>query len=370
MIRVLYISNEDRELGGSSLSLLAMLEALKGQVLPLILFREEGPVAARFREAGYPVLILPFNRATFHAKGWERVLRFIPHALANAFVQRRCVHEAIRQCKGVSAVHGNSGTVDIGLKIARALDVPHIWHIREYLDLGLKTRPFPGWGRWYREIRESDAVIAITPGLFQHLHLEGHPNAFCIPDAVLPATDIALNPEKKPYVVFLAGKISPVKHPEEAIRVFSAANLDGFKLLLVGKIDNELEASLQAQADAAGTAVSFLPFTRDVKALLSDAAATLVCTDFEGMGRVAIEAMFYGCPVVAKASGGSADILENGKLGYLYTDETEAASQLRRAVGQPDISLLQAAQQAAISNYCLENYGQKILDVYQSVLKR
>ena len=98
MKRVLYINNEDRQIGGSSLSLLSLLQALEGEVTPVLLFREEGPVSAFFREKGYTCLVIPFYRASFSPTGWRRVLRFVPHALARCRVQARCVRRVIRLC--------------------------------------------------------------------------------------------------------------------------------------------------------------------------------------------------------------------------------------------------------------------------------
>lgn len=143
-LRILYVCNEDLAIGGASLSLMNMLRSLEGKVQPTLLFRQEGPAAELFRQAGYDCVVIPFRRATFHAKGLVRVLRFLPHAITTAIVQWRCVRRCRQRFAGIDAVHSNSGTVDIGLRIAATLKVPHIWHIREYIDLGLHTAPFPG----------------------------------------------------------------------------------------------------------------------------------------------------------------------------------------------------------------------------------
>ena len=366
MKKVLYISNEDRAVGGSSLSLLAMLQALKGEVQPVILFREDGIAAERFRSEGYECEVIPFNRATFHAKGLVRILRFLPHLIANAWIQARCVRKACKRFKGITAVHCNSGTVDIGLRIARAMGVPHIWHIREYLDLGLNSHPFPSWKHWFRELNESDCVIAISSGLFGHLGLKKHKFAVCLPDAVCSSADVNQNEEKEPYIAFVAGTISEIKRPDEAMRIFAASKADGYRLKYAGSMSSEMRSKLNSLANSLGikNLIDFLPFQQDVKPLLSKASATLVCTEYEGMGRVAIEAMFCGCPVIARNSGGSKDVLEDGRYGKLYNSEEEGAAQLAETLTVFPQATVKAAREYAVNNYSIEGYGKKMMKIY------
>ena len=369
MLKVLYISNEDRTVGGSSLSLKAMLESLKGQVEPVILFRKEGPACALFRSEGWQCEVIPFRRATFHSKGLMRLLRFIPHWITTSRIQCRCVREAEKRFADVQLVHDNSGAVDIGIRIAKALGVPHVWHIREYLDLGVHTTPFPSWKHWKMELFSSDAVITISPGLHSHLGLENHKNGICIPDAVCSSEDSVIVPEKGKYVAFVAGSVSRIKRPDEAIRIFAAAGAEGHVLKIVGSIEEDYKSELLKLAEGLGVAkqLEFHPFTIDIKGLLSKAAAVLICTDFEGMGRVGVEAMFFGCPVIARNSGGSADIFADGR-GYLYKDPGAGATALKTVLAAFPQETAENAQRYAIETFAIEYYGNKIIDVYNSVL--
>lgn len=353
MIRVLYICNEDRRLGGASLSLMDMLESLSGAVRPLILLREDGLVAEAFRARGYACMVVPFFRGTFQAKGLVRMLRFLPHALHRAWVQARCVRRVKRELAGqIDLVHSNSGTVDIGLRIAKALGVRHIWHIREYLDLGLGMRPFPSMAAWKRKLQKSDAVIAITPGLAAHLGLD---QARCIPDAVCPDSAPDIVPVKDPYLLFVAGSMSAAKRPQEAVDLFRAAALsEQYKLRMVG----------EGAAAFAAPDIEALPFTDALPELYRHASAVLICSPYEGMGRVCVEAMFYGCPVVARGSGGSADVLQGGRLGALYSSVQEGADALVRVVQDPPLAQLQAAAEEAVRQYSRGQYGERILALY------
>lgn len=368
MMKILYISNEDRSIGGASLSLKAMLDSLKGMVEPVILFREDGPACEMFRSAGYVCKVIPFRRATFRCTGVMRAVRFIPHWITTTWIQYRCVSRAKKEFSGVRLVHGNSGVVDIGIRIARALGVPHVWHIREYLDLGLKTTPFPSWNHWHKELSASDAVIAITPGLYSHLGLESHRHGYCIPDAVCSCSDAVILPDKDNYLAFISGTVSALKQPEEALQIFAASGKKDFTLKIVGSIDDDYKHSLQKLAGQLGieSSIEFVPFTKDIMPLLTKAAAVLICTEFEGMGRVGVEAMFYGCPVIARNSGGSADLFADGR-GYLYNESEEAASALGKVLDSFPAADVERAQKYAIDSFATENYADKILKVYNDV---
>ena len=356
--RVLYISNEDSRIGGSSWSMLNMLQALGDSVEPVILFRADGPAAAFFRERGYKCLTEPFYRNSFSAEGLMRIVRFIPHAIARALRQGRCARRVIRKAGRIDIVHSNSSTVDIGLRIAGKMGVPHVWHLREYYDIGIGGKPFPSWASWKRKLFRSDSVIAISKGLYRHWNLDAHRKAFCIPDAVGSSSDITLDVRKEPYVLFLAATMSSVKNPEEAVAIFRKAALPPeYKLKLVGV----------GAESFAGPSVEAVPVTGDLKPFYVKASAVLVCTRYEGMGRVAVEAMCYGCPVVARNSGGSADVLEGGRFGSLYSSVEEGAAMLREVVLNPPLEKLRAAGENAASMYSVDKYGEKILGVYESV---
>ena len=109
MKKVLYICNEDLRIGGASLSLMNMLQSLEGKVEPILLFRQEGPAAELFRQAGYNCVIIPFRRATFHAKGLVRVLRFLPHATTTAIDYDVVVTNVEGATVTVSKVKANVG---------------------------------------------------------------------------------------------------------------------------------------------------------------------------------------------------------------------------------------------------------------------
>ena len=225
-------------------------------------------------------------------------------------------------------------------------------------NLGSAQAPPRGPGRTAR-LQNSSATPAC-----------GRPAALCIPDAVLPAAAAVLVLPKAPEVVFLAGTLAPHKRPDEAIEIFARAALpEPYKLVLAGEVEDGYRRKLLALAEALGASerVEFRPFTADVRALLGRAAAVLVCTAYEGMGRVAVEALFYGCPVIARGSGGSRDVLAEGLHGSLYDTPEQAAAALRAVVSDFPEAQVRAAADYAAASFSTDSYGARILSLYRSL---
>ena len=64
--------------------------------------------------------------------------------------------------------------------------------------------------------------------------------------------------------------------------------------------------------------IKIVPFVQDVAPFYANADIALVCSRAEAFGRVTIEAMKYGLPVIAANTGASPEIIKDGETGLLY----------------------------------------------------
>jgi glycosyltransferase involved in cell wall biosynthesis len=89
------------------------------------------------------------------------------------------------------------------------------------------------------------------------------------------------------------------------------------RLLIAGA--GPLRAELEQQVCDAGLteAVSFLGLRDDVRALMQAADAFVMSSAWEGLPMVLLEASASALPIVATDVGGSQDIVDDGKTGYL-----------------------------------------------------
>ena len=121
-----------------------------------------------------------------------------------------------------------------------------------------------------------------------------------IPSPVALPPEVA-EPEEPPHVLFV-GRLSPEKGALELV-----AATEGLPRVIVG--DGPLRAQIP-------DAVGFVPST-EVGGFYDRAALVCVPSLREGYGMAAAEAMAHGRPVVASATGGLLDLVEDGVTGLL-----------------------------------------------------
>ena len=94
-----------------------------------------------------------------------------------------------------------------------------------------------------------------------------------------------------------------------------------------------------------------------------------MASENEGLGRVTAEAMFYGCPVIALASGGTLDIVKDKETGYLYNTSDECAELIHHVCTTPQETIILRAQDFVMQNLSQEVYGPKIMTLYNKVIR-
>jgi glycosyltransferase involved in cell wall biosynthesis len=268
--------------GGAELFFERLCVALAGageQVLPVI--RTDRARAARLRQAGLEVAELRFGTALdlFTRHRLARVLdRFQPRVVV-AWMNRANRHAPRGQWTLVGRLGG-------------------------YYDL-----------RYYRRC---DWLVGNTRGIVAWLASQGWdpartrylPNFVADFAAMPPATDLP-----RGRLLLGLGRLHSDKGFDVAIRAL--ARLRGVALAIAGE-GPEL-AALQALARREGVAerVHFLGWRHDPGALLRAADLFICSSRIEPLGNMVIEAWSAGCPIVAAAAAGPAELLHDGTDGVL-----------------------------------------------------
>jgi len=127
-------------------------------------------------------------------------------------------------------------------------------------------------------------------------------------------------PDADPKEDFLlvVSALEPYKCTDQVI---DAANRARLPLRVVG--DGSQAAALRARA---GSSVTMLGRVDDMELrTLYRRARALIFPQLEDFGIVAAEALACGCPVVAFAAGGALDMVDDGRSGILYAEQTVEA---------------------------------------------
>lgn len=373
MINVLYITAESGKPIGSALSLKDLIVSVQKEVKPFVVVRTE-TAAIFFRQFGYTTFVVNYPLDITSSKGIKRAVQFIPRLVRDCIQVERSLHQLERICTDnhIEIIHSNNSVVDIGYMLSKKVHKPHVWHLREFLDLGFGWNPFLGWQRLINYLLRSDCTISITKAIRKHYKLEGHKNAIQAFDAVRSIDDITCDKNKEKFFM-LCGNISPTKGADTAVRAFGefCKTNNDYTLKFVGTVSDSYKQELLDIASQYGvqSKIVFEGYQSDTKRYYTKATAYLMCSKHEAQGRVTVEAMFYGCPVIGYNGGGTKEIIEDGVNGYLFKTIKDCATCMRNVIANHNIStIIENAHEKARKDFSIENYGEKIIDIYKNLL--
>ncbi|MGC1308069.1 MAG: glycosyltransferase [Phormidesmis sp.] len=161
-----------------------------------------------------------------------------------------------------------------------------------------------------------------TPKIYiHHSDSKGQKKRKKFREELVPTNSLQEN-KKTPFIVGHFSRLSPWKGQHILLEALQYCP-DNVIALLIGDAlfgEQDYVQQLQQQIKTLNLEhrVKFLGFRSDVPRLM--AACDLVAhtsTAPEPFGRVIVEAMLCGCPVVATAAGGATEIVEHGDTGWL-----------------------------------------------------
>ncbi len=310
----------------------------------LVACPEGSPTSKFVRGLGARTVHLPF-RSLRHSGGALETVRSLFRGLRSAFELRRILHRnpdrevvfAIGLRPGLLASLAALGMRRRVVWSFADLLPPHPlrWPVRLVASYGsarlIPTSHYIASDLVGRSRRLSRRVSVVHPGL--------DPDRFD-PGRATPGSRRAA----------IVGHISVVKRTDLAVDVAARVLRDepDFELAVVGEAqfrdeDRELERRLRARVEsdpALRDAVEFRGRVSDVAGVLAGCGLLLHARHDEPYGMVLLEAMAQGLPVVAPASGGPLEIVEDGVTGLLYRprDPAQAAECVLRLIRDPELA--------------------------------
>jgi glycosyltransferase involved in cell wall biosynthesis len=140
-------------------------------------------------------------------------------------------------------------------------------------------------------------------------------------------------------IIGFVGWLLPIKGPLHLLNAMAAVweRHPDTVLVLVGKGGQEAELKQRAQELGAGGRVRFLGWREDVAQIMPLFDVFVLPSLNEGMGRVLVEAMAAGRPVVASRTGGIPDLVRHEESGLLVNpgDEAGLAAAIARLLESP-----------------------------------
>lgn len=282
--------------------------------------------------------------------------------------------EKIIKCVHPDIIHTNIGVLYQVISIAKKYNIPHIQHIREYQTKDFGWRIFPSKSYFQSRLLQSN-VIAITNDIFNYFELKKSNSACVMYNGILPKNAVCFKPNKEKYFL-CASRISEEKGIDSVINAFDivAKQLPEHEIWIAGSYDTpEYQKKFEEfiKSKKFSNRIKFLGYRKDVINLMKDATALIVASRFEGLGRMTVEATFCGCLVIGRDSGGTKEVLELTKGGFLFKTDYQLADLMMHVanLGQEYyLSMIRESQQIVVDRFSNEKYCEKLIKKYNHLV--
>ncbi|MBW4549264.1 MAG: glycosyltransferase family 4 protein [Symplocastrum torsivum CPER-KK1] len=161
------------------------------------------------------------------------------------------------------------------------------------------------------------------------------------------------------------GRIAPEKGLEDAV---AASQITGISMKIMGFLENEAywQQILRDYPNAPVEYEGFLSTTELQQRLRQCRSLLMTPRWVEAFGNVAIEALACGVPVIAYRRGGPAEIVEDGKTGFLV--EPDSVAGLVEAMGKLDQIERHVCRQRVEAQYSAKAMGDRIEQWFLDIL--
>jgi len=379
-MKILFLSHYPHLLGANR-SLFSLVVGLRDKgVLPQVWCPEEGDFTKALQEENINVRIFPYH--TWAATFMHPTFFHLPFA---AYRNNTLLPALAMEAKefGPNIIHTNSSILGIGAQIAEQIDVPHVWHIREFARLHYKMKFFPSEDILFKYLKKAKKVIAISQAIKSGVGKDRPEiNWEIIYNGVLDESsmerffDVPIEEEREAdaFTFLCIGLLHPAKGQLEAVEAFGliAGKYPHARLRIVGQGRRVYELKLKEMTKRKRITeqVRFVGFKKEVSKEYHRADAVLMCSRNEGMGRVTVEAMSYGKPVLGCRSGATPELLVDGVNGFLYENGAEElAKKMELLLSDPDRArtMGKAGQQKAIQHYTVQKYVDQMYVIFREI---
>jgi glycosyltransferase involved in cell wall biosynthesis len=374
-------------IGGANLSAAQLVRALPAPYEGCIVHPSELPVPDWLREAT-PRL------AGAYLAGWHLAPDEPPLARWRWYVMRnvrsgvhgRSVAQVAALCRrwNVGLVHTNTALTLSPPLAARALGLPHVWHVRELLGEG-HPHQFPLGDAFAARIFAglSDRIVANSSATAAFFRRHDVP-VTVVPNGIAPPrtdpreegralrSQIGFGPDH--VVVGMVASLSAAwKGHRHVLEAFSRVRDPRARLVLFGEVPETPYAREIRDVAARDPRVQLAGHVPDVWAMMG-AVDVLAHGAAEPFGRVFVEAMLAGKPVVTPRGGGADEIVVPGETGWTTDpdDPSDLAQRLSALISDAAMRerLGSAGRRRAMEVYTLDAHVGAMVRVYDEVLSR
>jgi glycosyltransferase involved in cell wall biosynthesis len=374
-LRIVWISHSGG-LGGTELALVETVKGLTARGTEVhVIVPTHGKLANLLEANGATISVIPCAWWVSPRMTFPRAIR---HLYYNLCVGPMDTARVLRKTSP-NLVITNTLTVPFGAFAAKLVGIPHVWYIHEFLteDHGLTFDIGTSFSLFLVN-KLSVRVIVTSQAVYKKFQkwIPADKMRVIYDGVDVPAVSAKTREGKGDFRLVLVGRKTWSKRQEDAIRAVHLLVGKGLnvRLALVGDETPDYGTYLHKLVEGLGVQkqVDFISFTDSPCSYVVDSDVALMCSKCEAFGRVTIEAMKQGKPVIGANSGGTAEIIKDGWNGYLYEPENYAdlAKKIEILYQNRETAMQMGsrAQEWALSTFNLNNYTTALLSLFEEIL--
>ena len=381
LLRAVYVSHSPDDRAGAELALLELVQGIveSGAMDVHVVVPADGPLRRRLTAFGVQTSVIP--ELTWTDIRWidrQRWFRF--RCLGYVLRRARSVLRLARLLRELrcDVVVSNTSTVIAPALAAQIARVPHVWYVHEFGVSDHAIEYDVGYERSMNLVGKlSRQVVVPSLAVGSALRTWIAPNQLRVISCAVEGLDpLRVSEDDGTWRLVLLGRKSPGKGQMEALEAVAILRSRGMpvRLRLVGGGDASYIATLHERARRLGLEpyVESIDHSADVARHYEWAHVVLMCSSAEAFGRVTVEAMKAGRPVIGARAAGTAELIRDGENGFLYEpgDVEGLASKVALVVSDPHrmAEVARNAQDWAFRHFSLDRYVREFASVlYEAV---
>ncbi len=375
-MKILFFSHSKRANGGAERCLLDLIKGIK-QAQPsweiYVIFPAKGELWEMCHPylSGYAFINQPWWLVRPSKKGLRKRALFY---LKKRYAIRQ-TQNYIRQIAPDIAITNTLAT-PIGALAAHTEHIPHLWFIHEIPELAQNLTYLFSQKESLRQV-DILSQHMIVPSKFAGEH---YAQSYFKSDKIsviyqAVEVNISKRPEKKDvFTIGMLGNFETNKGQHIAIDALQeiTTQYPDTHLLLIGGNNSQYTQNLKKQIIAYGLQekVSIIDHTLYPHDYLIQADIALVCSRFECFGRVIVEGLKCGLPVIAPNNLFGKELITEGKNGLLFNrDEPSDLARKIISLRQDDITEMKKEALASVENrFTTQSFANNFIDIIHTII--
>ena len=374
----------EHNLTGGSRSFLDLVEQLVPMgVEPFVVVSEPWALTEELSKRGIPYITTKMYRPFVGVTKKARLYRtkYLIKCIVNHIATRRAV--SFFKSNEVQLIHIKSQFCGlVGAQVAHRMNLPYIYHIREYLSSDFGVRFF-NEKKASELIGGANVIIAISKSIEEY-EKKKYPNS----NVIRVYNGLNFNragcPDRECFTeelikLVIVGRVTDSKNQKDAVNavdILVHKYNRNVKLYIVGYMGTDpYEINLKKYVEEHGLEknVEFVPFTNNPNEITQQCDIGLMCSLREAFGRVTIEYMMANLLVIGSNTGGTPELINGEEDGILYKlgKPDEIADKVNWAILNKENAnrIIAKGKKKAIENFSITNTAKKVFQVYEGLVR-